>query len=99
MTPEAAGRYREALELVRPAPSAVNKQPWRIVEQDGRFHFYLKRSLPAAEKGDVQKLDIGIALAHFVLALEAQGITGTVTESDPGIAHDGETEYILTWQS
>ena len=99
MTPEAAGRYREALELVRLAPSAVNKQPWRIVEQDGRFHFYLKRSLPVAEKGDVQKLDIGIALAHFVLALETQGITGTVTESDPGIAHDGETEYILTWQS
>ena len=99
MTPEAAGAYREALELVRLAPSAVNKQPWRIVEQDGRFHFYLKRSLPAAAKGDVQKLDIGIALAHFVLALETQGIAGSVSEADPGIAHDGETEYILTWQS
>ena len=98
MAPEAAGDFREALELVRLAPSAVNKQPWRIVEQNGAFHFYLKRSLPQTPKGDVQKLDIGIALAHFVLALEQQGIAGSISVSDPGIPHDDETEYILTWQ-
>ena len=68
------------------------------MQQDGRFHFYLKRSLPPALKGDVQKLDIGIALAHFVLALEEQGLAGRVAEADPGIAHDEDTEYILTWQ-
>ena len=98
MTPETAGDFREALELVRLAPSAVNKQPWRIVEQNGAFHFYLKRSLARTPKGDVQRLDIGIALAHFVLALEQQGIAGSISASDPGIPHDGETEYILTWK-
>jgi nitroreductase len=98
LTAERAGEYREALELVRLAPSAVNKQPWRIVASDGAFHFYLKHSLPANPKGDVQKLDIGIALAHFVLALEAQGVAGHVAAADPGLAHDGDTEYLITWQ-
>ena len=34
----------DLLELVRWAPSAVNKQPWRIVLRDGLFHFYLRRN-------------------------------------------------------
>ena len=72
LTTERAGAYREALELARLAPSAVNKQPWRVVKQGDTFHFYKKPSLPANPKGDVQKLDIGIALAHFMLALEGR---------------------------
>lgn len=96
LPPARAGIYADALEAVRLAPSAVNKQPWRIVKQGDEFHFYKKSSLPATPKGDVQKLDIGIALAHFVLALEEQGLAGRVAEADPGIAHDEDTEYILT---
>ena len=98
MAPEEAGTYREALELLRLAPSAVNKQPWRVVRGGDAFHFFLKRSLPANQKSDVQRLDIGIALAHFVLALRAQGVAGSVTEEDPGIAREDDTEYILTWR-
>ena len=96
LTPECAGDFREALELVRLAPSAVNKQPWRVVKQGGAFHFYKKSSLPANPKGDVQKLDIGIALAHFMLALEAQGLSGRVLQSDPGIPCGKDTEYMLS---
>ena len=98
MTPEGAGPYRGALEAVRLAPSAVNKQPWRIVRQGESFHFYKKSSLPGNEKGDVQKLDVGIALAHFVLALEEQGIRGGVSAEDPGIAHAEDESYLLTWR-
>ena len=96
LTPECAGDFREALELVRLAPSAVNKQPWRVVKQGSTFHFYKKSSLPANPKGDVQKLDIGIALAHFMLALEAQDIPGRVLQSDPGIPCGKDTEYMLS---
>lgn len=96
LTPECAGDFREALELVRLAPSAVNKQPWRVVKQGGAFHFYKKSSLPANPKGDVQKLDIGIALAHFMLALEAQDIPGRVLQSDPGMPCGKDTEYMLS---
>ena len=98
LMPEEAGLYREALELLRLAPSAVNKQPWRIVCDGDAFHFFLKRSLPANPKLDVQRLDIGIALAHFVLVLAEQGITGTVSEEAPDILHDGDAEYIVTWR-
>ena len=97
ITPEDAGEHRAALELVRWAPSAVNKQPWRIVLCGDTFHFYKKRSLPADARGDVQKLDIGIALAHLALALEAQGIAGQPMAADPGIAHEEDTEYIVSW--
>ena len=98
LTAERAKEYQEALELVRLAPSAVNKQPWRVVKQGDAFHFYKRSSLPANPKGDVQKLDIGIALAHFMLALEPAGITGSVTRDDPGIDCKEDVEYILSWQ-
>ena len=96
LTPERAGKYREALELIRLAPSAVNKQPWRIVKQGDAFHFYKKSSLPANPKGDVQKLDIGIALTHFMLAPEEAGSAGTVTAADPGLSGGQDAEYIVT---
>ena len=96
MTPAQAGAFRDALEAVRLAPSAVNKQPWRIVKQGKTFHFYKQSSLPANPKGDVQKLDVGIALAHFLLVLEEQGLTGIISTDDPGIPHDPDAEYIVS---
>ena len=59
------------LELIRIAPSASNKQPWRCIVDGNDVHFYLQRtkdygkSLPY----DIQALDIGIALFHFVAGL------------------------------
>ncbi len=98
MTPEQAGAYLDALEAVRWAPSAVNKQPWRIVRQGGPFHFYKNSSLPKNAKGDVQLLDVGIALAHFVLTLAEQGDTGELLEADPGIPHGAEDAYLFSWR-
>lgn len=67
-------RYKEALEMVRLAPSAENAQPWRVVlTENNKFHFFLKRkkiiekSLP---KIDLQKIDMGIAMNHFELYLK-----------------------------
>ena len=34
----------DLMEMVRWAPSAVNKQPWRIIAADGSFHFYENRT-------------------------------------------------------
>lgn len=96
LTAERAGAFADALEAVRLAPSAVNKQPWRIVRQGDAFHFYKKSSLPATPKGDVQKLDLGIALAHFLLVLEEQGRAGRVFEADPGCAHDDDVSYLFS---
>lgn len=42
LTEEDAGKYRFPLEMLRLAPSAVNKQPWRVVFSDGKVHFLRK---------------------------------------------------------
>ena len=88
----------DMLELVRWAPSAVNKQPWRIVLRNDRFHFYLRhdRGYLGEAVGDLQKIDMGIALCHFVLAARIKGLEPGVTIADPGIPVPAGTEYIAT---
>lgn len=98
LTPERAGKLCHALEMVRLAPSAVNKQPWRIVLTDKAAHFYLKRS-KGFSGGDIdmQKIDVGIAMCHFDLAAREAGLTPLFVQADPGIAvRDGE-EYIASY--
>ena len=99
LAPENAGRIKQALELVQRSPSAVNRQPWRIVVDDNKVHFYEKRSKGYVDKTgwDMQKIDIGIAMCHFVCGLEEQNITPAFTVNDPGIAHGSDTEYITTY--
>lgn len=98
LSPEKAGDLREPLELVRRAPSAVNKQPWRAVVVDGAVHFYEKRSKGYVNDAgwDLQKVDMGIALCHFAMGLEAQGKQSSLTVADPGIAMPPETYYIAS---
>ena len=98
LTPDTAGSLAEPLEMVRLAPSAVNKQPWRIVVDGNTAHFY-----EAHAKGyvdgtgwDMQKLDIGIAMYHFELGLKAQGLSVKYAANDPGLAVGENTEYIIS---
>ncbi len=86
-------RIRNALEAVRLAPSAVNKQPWRIVKCGSTFHFYEKhnKGYSGEKTGDMQKIDMGIVLCHFMLIAG-----GTLSVSDPGIMTENNTEYIAT---
>jgi len=86
------------IEMVRWAPSAVNKQPWRVIVTDGGYHFYEKRDkgYVGEKTGDLQKIDVGIALCHFVMGLEEKGETPKVLIADPGIAVPDEVEYIAT---
>ena len=88
----------DLIDLVRWAPSAVNKQPWRIIVTDRAFHFYEKRDkgYSSDKTGDLQKVDVGIALCHFVMGLEAQGKNPEVVTDDPGITVPEGVEYIAT---
>ncbi|MBN1836136.1 MAG: hypothetical protein JW820_09825, partial [Spirochaetales bacterium] len=70
--------YREALESLRLAPSASNRQPWRGLlsgtQRLGReLHLFLCRTPGYRQAGaiDLQRMDMGIAMAHFQLGLEA----------------------------
>lgn len=94
----AAGNLNRPLEMVRWAPSAVNKQPWRVVLSGSSSHFFEKRSKGFADESgwDLQKVDVGIAICHFACGLEEQGIAWRLTTADPGIAVPDGTEYVAT---
>ena len=46
--------------------------------------------------GDLQKIDLGIALCHFISGLEEQEKSYTVEIEDPGIEIPEGVEYIAT---
>ena len=101
--------YGEALEAVRMAPSATNKQPWRIVRSGGDWHFYLFRTkgygkgspwFKLLRIADLQRVDLGIAMCHFELVARQTGLTGGWSVADPGLALPGPgIEYTATWRS
>lgn len=96
LAPERAGKFRDALEMVRLAPSAGNQQPWRAVVQGNKVHFYEKKTMSENPLGDIQKVDVGIALAHFDLTLQETGISGRFLAEDPGFGLNDRMEYIIT---
>lgn len=92
------GVYGTALKMVRIAPSASNKQPWRIIKQKNVFHLYLKRT-PGYGKGlgyDIQLLDIGIAKYHFETSLREFGEAGDWKVFKKHPLYE-DLEYISTW--
>lgn len=99
LTPEKAGELAYPLEMVRWAPSAVNRQPWRVVADSSGAHFYLKhtKGFVSDAVGDMQKVDMGIALCHFALAAEESGLDLRFSISDPGIKAEADTEYIASY--
>lgn len=99
LTEEAAGRLSGALEAVRLAPSAVNKQPWRVVLAGETAHFYEKRSRGYGDGAwDIQKIDLGIALCHFELGAAELGVKAGFEIADPGIKVPEDTGYIASFR-
>jgi len=99
LTPDAAGKLFLPLEMVRLAPSAVNKQPWRMVIDNNVVHFYLQRTKNFnGGKLDMQKIDMGIALCHFELMANELGIHTEFIIEDPIISCKNEVEYIASYK-
>ncbi len=99
LTTDRAGRLAEPLEMVRLAPSAVNKQPWRVVVKNNTAHFYLKRSKGFAHEGDLdtQMVDMGIALCHFALSAKGKGMSVEFTRDDPKLSSGYDVSYIASF--
>ena len=98
---------RLALEMVRLAPSASNKQPWRVVRDGETFHFFLQRTPGYRESllkkilgiFDLQRVDMGIAMCHFDLTMKELGFQGIWSAQEPEIKKPVElTEYIASWK-
>ncbi len=98
LSADKSGKWKNALEAVRLAPSAVNKQPWRAVICGDTVHFYEKRSKSRNEgEWDIQKIDMGIALCHFESVCADEGLTVKFRTEDPGFAADENTVYIASY--
>jgi len=103
---DASGVFATPLEMVRLGPSASNRQPWRIIKDGTRWHFYLQRTKGYADRNkallklaDLQRVDVGIAMCHFELAVREMGLSGEWTRFEQTIEKPNElTEYIITWQ-
>jgi nitroreductase len=108
LDPTSAGDLSPVLEAVRWAPSASNKQPWRLIRTDAATHFYLQRTrgygkgplMSLLRMADLQRVDMGIAMCHFDLAAREAGIDGhwAADRPLPGDVTAG-LEYIASWVS
>ena len=106
LTTGAAGAYAQPLEMVRWAPSASNKQPWRIVRIGDAWHFYLQRTkgygkgtllFSLLRLADLQRVDMGIAMCHFELATRSLRLRGRWIVEDPKLIIPDNTEYTVSW--
>ena len=98
LTKEGAGRYTDALDMLRLAPSATNAQPWAVVKEGDKFHFFCnyKNSI----NNDVKKikhLDLGIALSHFHQTAMSDGLNGKLEVADIDFDVPENMHYIITY--
>jgi len=98
LTEISAGKYAIPLEMVRLAPSAGNKQPWRILKEKDKniFHFYwlIGKNM---SYNKLHKIDMGIAVCHFDLMVKELGLKGNwKIKQEPPFNFD-KFKYVITW--
>ncbi len=96
-----SGKYSQLLEMVRLAPSASNKQPWRIIKENDVFHFCLQRTSGYGRlfpEIDLQRVDIGIALCHFDLTVKKLSLPGNWVNLPDKSAEFNKLEYVISWE-
>ncbi|NLD93748.1 MAG: nitroreductase [Fibrobacter sp.] len=107
ITAEDAGSFTPLMEMVQWAPSAANKQPWRIIKKGDVWHFYLNRTkgystglvAKLVKMDDIQRLDIGIAMCHWELGANEIGLQGRWIVDSPDIEVPSNlTEYVVSWK-
>lgn len=100
LTKEESGDLEFPLEMVRLGPSASNKQPWRILLLDNICHFYEYKEPGYSDilPYDIQRIDMGIAAAHFDLAAKEIGLKGHFDSAmAPKIELPENMEYVFSW--
>ena len=90
LTEAQAAQYANPLKMVRLAPSANNKQEWRVLLDDDKLHFY-KKPYPMFDS-----IDIGIALSHFELTCKEFGIEGKF-EILKEFPENNDLIYVISW--
>jgi len=101
-----AGPWAEVLEAVRRAPSASNKQPWRILaEREGprdirALHLFMQEDRVfnnALGEVKLQELDMGIAMRHVEAVASSLGLPGSWRVLPAPPAAVAPRRYLSTW--
>ncbi|MBI9043552.1 MAG: hypothetical protein JEZ06_03650 [Anaerolineaceae bacterium] len=96
-----AEEFQKAIHYIRIAPSAQNKQPWRLVfnKDLSQVHFYIVSTLANNQlyMCEPEYLDIGVAYNHFKAGLDETGVTGKLAIEEPEIQKPPGSYYITTW--
>jgi nitroreductase len=105
LKPDEVGEFATPLEMVRLAPSASNKQPWRVIYTNNTWRFYLQRT-PGYQNDpikrflglcDLQRLDMGIAMCHFDLTTKALGFKGKWLVEETAKQPHPLGQYLASW--
>lgn len=98
LTKADVGIYEDALEMLRLAPSATNSQPWAVVKEGNKFHFFCnyKNTLNDDVK-KIKHIDIGIALSHFHQTAMSKGLNGNLQIEDIGFSIPDNMHYVLSY--
>lgn len=99
LSKEEALDFAFPLEMVRLGPSASNKQPWRIVLKENACHFYEQKEPGYSDifPYDIQRIDLGIAAAHFDFSVKEKKINGHFDICQPNIELKEHLEYVFSW--
>lgn len=93
-----AGAYEQALEMLRLAPSSTNAQPWAVVKEGNKFHFFCDyKNNINEDMRKIKHLDLGIALSHFHQTAMADGLTGKFEIEDIKFTTPENTHYVISY--
>lgn len=99
LSKEKAGAYAHPLEMLRLAPSAENKQPWRVVFSGDAFHFFANGITDDSINSiRMKRIDCGIAICHFHQLVLELGLLGEFRRVDNiPFKVPENTAYITSW--
>lgn len=86
-------RFREALEMLRVAPSSTNSQPWRALVDGDSVHFYYK------PKSEASVLDCGIGICHFYLTEQFHGREGSFVKESGVPTPPEDWKYLISYKA
>ena len=94
-----ARAYEQALEMLRLAPSSTNDQPWAVVKEGNKFHFFCDyKNNINEDMRKIKHLDLGIALSHFHQTAMADGLTGKFEVEDIKITTPENMHYVISYE-
>lgn len=80
---EPDANLKALMKAARLSPSSMNLQPWRFVLYENRIHVFCKKDIfHGKSHEDVRNIDIGIVIAHLMIAAEELWIDATVKKLD-----------------